>query len=344
MRKLSWVALIALAFTCSAWGQRGTSTDNSLHLQINGQVRLDDRPAPQGVLVLLDMAPNRDVAAAGSGELGRAVTDSSGKFLFDGFQNARGGTKLFAVTVHYPGYRDAVQIVDLAFSQRGYVNLVMRRDTSKDAVNVPPKGSGDFISAKQPATPGAQEALGRGEQLLLEKHDPKASIEEFKKVTKLDPDYGPAYLLLGTAYMQTQEWTDAKSAFEKATKLDPTNADAFTGIGAALNQQQDYSGAQKPLQHSLELKPDSAEANYELGRSLWALGKWQDAEPHVRKAIDLNKDFAGPHILMGNIYLRRRDANSALAEFKESLRLDPQGPFSDPVKEMIAKIEKALPH
>jgi cytochrome c-type biogenesis protein CcmH/NrfG len=45
---------------------------------------------------------------------------------------------------------------------------------------------------------------------------------------------------------------------------------------------------------------------------------------------------------MGNIYLRHRDANSALLEFKESLRLDPEGPQSKSVKEMIEKIEKAL--
>ena len=74
---LNLLAVVTLALAASA--QRGGSAQSSQRLQINGQVRLDERPAPHGVLILLDMAPNRDVAPTGSGELARTVTDSSGK-------------------------------------------------------------------------------------------------------------------------------------------------------------------------------------------------------------------------------------------------------------------------
>lgn len=341
MRTLVSLLSVIVFVSGAAIAQRGLAQP-PIPLQISGQIRLDGRIAPQGVLVLLDVAPSRNVAPAGAGELARTMTDSSGRFFFDHVEAGRSSTKLYAVSVRFPGYKDNFQVVDLTFSPHGYVNLDLHRDTSKDIPNTPPPGAGNLISAKQPASPEAQHALAEGEKLLLEQHEPKQSIERFKKVVKLDPGYAPGYLLLGTALMQTQEWPDAQSAFEKAAKLEPTNAEAFIGIGAALNQQHDYSGAQKPLVHSLELKPDSAEANYELGRSLWALGKWKEAEPHARKAIELNKDFADAHVLMGNIYLRHRDANNALTEFRESLRLAPQGQFAEPVKEMIAKIEKAL--
>src|SRR5437016_1257598 len=312
--------------------------------EIHGQIRIDNRFAPAGVLVLLDMAPSRDVAPTSIGELGRSLTDSSGKFRFDHLENTSraGATKLFAVSVHYPGYKDAVQIVDLSFSARGYVNIELRRDTSKDMPNTPPPGAGNLISAHQPASTDAQEALAKGQELLFTKREPKNSIELFKKALKHDPQYGPAYVLLGTAYMQTNEWADALAAFEKGTTIDPKNAAAFLGVGAALNEQREYARARGPLRHSLELNPDSAEAHYELARCYWALNNWQDSEGHVRKAIELNKDYSSPHILMGNIYLRHRDASSALTEFKESLRLDPQGSQADSVKDIIAKIEKAL--
>jgi TolA-binding protein len=45
---------------------------------------------------------------------------------------------------------------------------------------------------------------------------------------------------------------------------------------------------------------------------------------------------------MGNIYLRERDANSALKEFQEYLRLDPQGQQAPAVQQMVAKIQNAL--
>jgi tetratricopeptide (TPR) repeat protein len=313
--------------------------------RIQGQIRLEGAPAPQGVLVLLDRARGRDNSFVnGSGELGNTMTDSRGKFSFEsidaGQEHPEG--KVYIISVRYPGYRNATQIVDLTASPTGFVQFDLKRDTSHDVPNVPREGPGATISAKQPASQKAQDELAKGEVLLIEKHDPQGSIKNFKKVVELEPQYSPGYVLLGTAYMQVREWSDAKSAFEKATKLEPGNASAFLGIGAALNQQQDFSGAIKPLGRSLELNPKSAETQYEMGRSFWGLQKWQEAEPHARKSLELNNEFAPAHALMGNIYLRRRDADSALKEFQEYLRLDPQGEHAAAVREMIDKIQKAL--
>jgi tetratricopeptide (TPR) repeat protein len=231
--------------------------------------------------------------------------------------------------------------VDLTFSPHASATLDLHRDTSKDQPNVPPGGPADTISVHRPPSSEAQAALRKGQQLLVEKHDPKASVESLKKAVKLDPTFGPAFILLGAAYVQQGDWPDAKSAFENASKLEPQNSEALLGLGVALNAQQDFSGAQKCLQHSLELNPGSAEAHYELGKSLWAQKKWQEAEPHASQAIATNKDFPPAHVLMGNIYLRRRDAASALREFNEYLRLDPTGPLGPSVKEMVEKIQKA---
>jgi len=195
---------------------------------------------------------------------------------------------------------------------------------------------------KRRSIPDVEDAMAKGEDLLFKKHDARASIDEFKRAAKLDPWYGQAYMLLGLAQMQLQQWSDAQWAFEEATKVEPGNAKAYLGAGSALNEQKNYLEAQKALQHSLEIRPDSPEAHYELARSLWGLGKWQAAEPHVRQAIALNKDYAGPHALMGNIYLQQEDAEAALAEFQECLRLDPEGSLAPSVKEIIAQIKKAL--
>jgi tetratricopeptide (TPR) repeat protein len=190
--------------------------------------------------------------------------------------------------------------------------------------------------------PEVEDAMAKGENLLFKKHDARASIDEFRRAAKLDPWYGHAYMLLGLAQMQLQQWSDAQWAFEEAAKVEPGNAKAYLGAGSALNEEKNYVEAQKALQHSLEIRPDSAEAHYELARSLWGMGKWQAAEPHVRQAIALNKDYAGPHALMGNIYLQQEDAEAALAEFQECLRLDPEGSLAPSVKEIIAQLKKAL--
>ncbi|HEV3038539.1 MAG TPA: tetratricopeptide repeat protein [Candidatus Angelobacter sp.] len=206
-----------------------------------------------------------------------------------------------------------------------------------------PRGTTEaVVPHDRPLSAEAREALAKAQELMFKQHDAKASIEYFKKVVELDPAFLQGHILLGNAYMQMGQWTEAQSSFEKAAKLEPLSSVALLGIGAALNQQLDYNGAQEPLRQSLELNRDSAEAHYELARTLWGLNKWEEAEPHVRKAIELNKDYAGPHVLMGNIYLQEENPNFALAEFKEYLRLEPQGPDAPAVKEIVAKIQKAL--
>jgi Tfp pilus assembly protein PilF len=314
--------------------------------RIQGQVRLEGAPAPQGVLILLDRSRGRDPTFVGSGELGNTMTDSRGKFSFEGIDAGQESPegKTYVVTARYPGYWTATQIADLTASPVGYVIFDLRRDKSKDIPNVPPGGPGEAVSARGPANPDAQAAMTRGERELAQERNPKASIIDFKKVVQLDPQYEPAYLLLGTAYMQTQEYGEAESAFQKATKLDPKDAVAFLGIGASLNQRGNFQDAQKPILHSLELNPDSVDAHCELGRSLWALGKWQEAEPHVLKSLELNKDFPLAHLLMGNIYLRKRDAKAALSEFQEYLRLDSQGQHAEAARQMVDKIQKAMEH
>ena len=47
-------------------------------------------------------------------------------------------------------------------------------------------------------------------------------------------------------------------------------------------------------------------------------------------------------IWLGNILLRKQDAAGALREFKESLRLAPNGPLAEPTRQVVSKIEAAL--
>ena len=105
------------------------------------------------------------------------------------------------------------------------------------------------------------------------------------------------------------------------------------------NREKDYSGAEKSLNDGLKLDDKSAQGHYELARTYWATGRWQDAEPQAQKAVALLPTMAAAHVLLGNIALRKGDAETAETEFKEYLKLDPKGPMSGPVKDMVDKIE-----
>jgi lipoprotein NlpI len=66
---------------------------------------------------------------------------------------------------------------------------------------------------------------------------------------------------------------------------------------------------------------------FELFRAYLGLGRWDAAGQHVAKANQLRPDDPQQHVVLGNIMLRERNADGALKEFQEALRLDPTGPW-----------------
>lgn len=335
------MALLSLLVVSAPGVAQQITTQTAVPRQITGQVKLGDKPAPAGVPVVLQMVFTGE-KDSGS-QVGQTITNAEGKFAFDRLElvGQNHGRNFFAVSAIQPGFEGAIEVVDLTSETHGKANLNLRRSVEGSSGNAEkpqePSQQGRFSSNR-----AAQEAFSQAQELLFRKNDPQASLEYFKKTVKLDPWFGPGYMLLGLANTQLQRWSDAQYAFEEATKVEPGNAKAYLGIGAALNEQHDYVAAQKALQHSLELNPHSAEAHFELARSLYASGNADKAAPHAQMAIELNPDYAGPHLLMGNISLQREDAESALKEFREYLRLDPDGPMAPQVKELVGKLESAL--
>src|SRR5215472_3685565 len=335
----STIFLLLALLSGFAFPQSGSSTqtDAPAGRQITGQVRLAGQAAPAGVTVVLRIVNSKYATPSNEAEVARTVTDSAGRFVFDHLESVGGheGREFFAVTAQSPGYAPAYRVLDLTLTSQAATTLDLQKASTASASN------GDSPALRRPS-PAASEALARAQELLFRKHDPEASIPEFRKALKADPWYGPGYVLLGLAYMQMQRWSDAQWAFTEATKVEPGNAQGFLGLGSALNEQRDYAGAQKALEGSLDLDPNSAEAHYELARTFGALGKWGLAAPHAQRAIEINPDYAGPHVLMGNVYLDRQDLKAALAEFREYLRLAPDGNLAPSVKQMISDIEKAI--
>jgi Tfp pilus assembly protein PilF len=348
LREKAWVLAAILFISIASRAQTPSPTPPpAVERQITGSVKLAGQPAPKGLKVSLQIAFRPDDKNAGD-EVARTETDAAGKFVFAHVEllGSHEGKEAFAVSAVYPGYNGDVKVVDLTSATSGEADLFLRKlvpEKNPVVSHAPAAPAVTPLSPNRPSkNPQAQEAMQQAEDLLFRKNDAKGSIEFLKKAVKLDPWYGPGYLLLGLAQMQVGNWSDAQWAFEEATKVEPGNARGYLGVGSALNEQGNYAAAQKALEKSLDIREDSAESHFEMARSLAAVGKWDAAEPHVRRAIELNPDYAGPHALMGNIALQAGDANTALDEFRTYLKLAPQGSLAPQVKSTISELEKAL--
>jgi regulator of sirC expression with transglutaminase-like and TPR domain len=283
-----------------------------------------------GVNVRLDASPG--------GFIDEQRTDSSGKVTF-----IPKALTTYVVIIHEQGFKEVVRSVDLSLTPTAAVSVQLV-PLPGQPTELPARTSepGNLVSAHDLAVPeAARKEFDAGEKLLQESHNASKSIGHFRKAVKIDDHFSQAYVLLGLAYLQEKNLKDAQAALERGVELDPQSAAGFITLGACLNQQKEYLGAEKALLRGLELEPESPEGQYEIARTYWATRRWQEAEPHALKAATLQPKLPGVHVVLGNIYLQKRDNTAALKEFNEYLHLEPQGPMSEGVRTMIAKLEKA---
>jgi tetratricopeptide (TPR) repeat protein len=296
--------------------------------EISGVVRSQATDqVPQGTVVTLRSDAGETIQ--------QQTPEGNGRFAF---QSLRRG--IYYVTASAPGYREAGQRADVLNMPRVsiFLNLTPNERNSSEPS---PQPSGTVDQRELLIPEGAQKEFEKGRR-LLEEGQSERSIAHFYKAIEKYPAYISAHFFLGVAQMNLRQWKSAEEALRKATELNEKLGPAYLALGACLNLESNFAAAEKPLLRGLELDPQSADGHYELGKAYWALGRWKDAEPHGRKALELRPDFPSAHLLMGNILLRKQESASALREFKEYLRLDPNGPYAPPTREVVAKLEQAL--
>jgi tetratricopeptide (TPR) repeat protein len=101
--------------------------------------------------------------------------------------------------------------------------------------------------------------------------------------------------------------------FGKATELDPKLAEAFVALGQAYIEKQDYSEAAASLTHALELNPNLVDAHRLLGYALLAQGYASEAVPHLERAQE-NGALGIAYLEAGDLFKAIYNLQKALAE------------------------------
>jgi len=324
--------LTFLFFVVSLRAQRpsGTGTGGT----INVRVRYGDgRPGPRGIHVRLESAEG--------GAESDLETIEGGKCQF---QQTTSG--VFIVRIAEGDYKEVSARVELIHNPMAYVvlDLIPVKKEPKPEVALVPADSIESVAVKDLAIPEpARLEFSKGEEALRAKKADKG-VKHFQKAIKLYETYPQAYRMLGDAYVEKQQWLEAETALKKSIELQPDLAPAYFELGALRNQTKNYPGAEEALKKGLELTPDATVGKYELAKTFWALGRWQDAAPFAADTVKELPDLAAAHVLLANIRLKQRDAAGALHEYQEYLRIEPQGSMAPQVRDMVEKIQKALPH
>ena len=132
--------------------------------------------------------------------------------------------------------------------------------------------------------------IGEGGQGRIDEAMLKKTIDEYQKITGIDPKDADSWVMLGRLYKVSQNSVDSRKAYEKALEAEPDNEDALTGLAMIYadlgdNPEGRRCAAPKP--------PKKAPT----GRSLESSGKrdhetqlheYDLATETIKKALDLN--------------------------------------------------------
>lgn len=141
----------------------------------------------------------------------------------------------------------------------------------------------------QPENPRALFLRG---DLRLTAHQPQEAANDFAAVTRLAPDFAPAWVNLCEAERQEGRLPQALEACEQGTQRLPQDANAWFVLGRVRYLLHDVRGAQQALAKAVALNPQGFDENLQYGLLLLTDGQTASALPYLQKAHQLRPNDA----------------------------------------------------
>jgi tetratricopeptide (TPR) repeat protein len=147
------------------------------------------------------------------------------------------------------------------------------------------------------------------------------AVARFRQALLLQPDYGPARLLLGSSLLSLGKNYEAAHELKRASELMPKHPQPQLQLAKAYEGLGNWLAAAAELQKLVELAPQEPEYAYQLGRALTRLSGWS-----YHQIARINPDAARLHQALGQEYLIQQKYDLALAAYQQAARSDPKLP------------------
>ncbi|NGP77997.1 protein kinase [Balneolaceae bacterium YR4-1] len=171
---------------------------------------------------------------------------------------------------------------------------------------------------------------------LLEQRTPDAvlaSVDYFMKAIEEDPEYAPAWAVLGEAliYIDFYKYdtmdnysVTPREATDRALSLNPDLAEAHASQGILFYTQKRGTQAVEELERAIELQPSLETAQNWLGFVYLLVGEPEEAIIHAKRAIELNPLAPASHLYPSLSYLALGNEAEALREVRRAKEIQPE--------------------
>ena len=181
-------------------------------------------------------------------------------------------------------------------------------------------------------------------QIYLEKTHHALKIKDFpsaeqfsKKAIQLGPQNPTIYQYLANGYSINGKFTKAIENYKKALKIQPTDmstqqelAKCYIGYGVSLKEQKKWDDAITAYKQARKLDPTLEIATTNIADAIWQKANAYRAEGNIDAAIEaylelrkLHPDESDIHALLGDLYLKKGQYESALTAFQKVYKQRP---------------------
>ena len=180
------------------------------------------------------------------------------------------------------------------------------------------------LATKNPKPAGVSHELGLA---YYKKADYLKAAEYLKQATAEDPDDKEAVQLLGLSYYLAGRPADAVPYLEKVQTWYPhANVDASYVLGTSYIQTRDYPNARKAFATMFDVPPESGAAYLVTARMLFRQEFLPIAEEYAQKAIAADPKLPLAHQLLGEVHMYMSKIPDAISDFQQELAINPANP------------------
>jgi len=177
------------------------------------------------------------------------------------------------------------------------------------------------LAAKAPTAPGLDAMFGKA--YFQSKRFPQAVVH-LKAALQQNPEDLESTQLLALTFYASRDYEEALPLLEKlGPQLPKSNADGPYLLGTCYIMTQRWDDARKTFAQVFSVSPDSSMAYFMFGKILIRQRMEDRAIPEIEKALQLDARLPMAHFLLGEIDLFKKHARAAVDEFHKELAINP---------------------
>ncbi|HEV8427323.1 MAG TPA: tetratricopeptide repeat protein [Pyrinomonadaceae bacterium] len=162
-----------------------------------------------------------------------------------------------------------------------------------------------------------------GERMLIQANEAAANANPTKQKEILDklvaayPNDERAHFNLGGYYFGQQDFAQAITHYKRATELAPDYSTAFNILGYAYRQNENYSDAENAFKKYIELIPNDPNPYDSYAELLLKMGRFDEAITQYNKALSVDQNFVNSHFGIAAALTYKGKAADAQAELQK---------------------------